>query len=162
MSKNTALEIFTFYILLNGIVSGFAFNSSVCADSTGFDSCWNKADADAISIFKKYCTTGACTDVDNCSTSDANCAAITICVAYTEWINCALNHCWNQVGSPINSQKHLSNRQRYIAASINTWLSKLSRIVQSQISSLLTYRHLMKHQDFVLAILATYLPNTSI
>jgi hypothetical protein len=144
MSKNTALEIFTFYILLNGIVSGFAFNSSVCADSTGFDSCWNKADADAISIFKKYCTTGACTDVD------------------TEWINCALNHCWNQVGSPINSQKHLSNRQRYIAASINTWLSKLSRIVQSQISSLLTYRHLMKHQDFVLAILATYLPNTSI
>lgn len=161
MLKNTAFEILAFYILVNGIVSGFVFNSSVCADPTGFDSCWNKADADAISIFKKYCTTGACTDVDNCSTSDENCAAITICVAYTEWINCALNHCWNRVGAPVSFQKHISNRQRCIAASINTWLSKPFRTVQSQINSLPTYQHLMKHQDFVLAILATYLPSTS-
>ncbi|PMD22762.1 hypothetical protein NA56DRAFT_73956 [Hyaloscypha hepaticicola] len=50
-----------------------------------------------MATFKAHCTNGTCTDVDDCFTSDVACAKLTVCVAYTEWIGCALNHCWNRV-----------------------------------------------------------------
>jgi hypothetical protein len=109
MLKNFLLHGFAIQIFLSTIVTGFAFNSTTCADPPGFDSCWNKASADAISIFKQHCTTGSCMDVDDCFSSDETCAKIAVCVAYTEWINCALNHCWNRVSISASS-KEISDR----------------------------------------------------
>lgn len=97
MFRTILLRALALQFAFRSAVSAFAFNSSVCVDPTGYDSCWNKANSDAMSIFKKYCTNGICTDVDDCFTPDETCAKITTCIAYTEWINCALNHCWNRV-----------------------------------------------------------------
>ncbi|KAE9377378.1 hypothetical protein N431DRAFT_436607 [Stipitochalara longipes BDJ] len=83
--------------MLQGVLSEPLFISSVCVDPPGFDSCWNTATADAISLFKDHCTNGTCTGVDDCFSPDETCAKIATCVAYTEWISCALNHCWNRV-----------------------------------------------------------------
>ena len=100
MLKNILFRLFAFQIVLAKVVSAFAFNSSRCADPPGFDSCWNRADANAIATFKAHCTNGTCTGVNDCFTSDVACAKLTVCVAYTEWIGCALNHCWNRVSNP--------------------------------------------------------------
>lgn len=97
------IHVLALGFLFTTVVSGFAFNSSTCSDPPGFDSCWNQATSDAISLFKHHCnsTSGSCADVDECFSPDETCAKITVCTAYTEWINCALNHCWNRVSMPI-------------------------------------------------------------
>ncbi|KUJ10410.1 uncharacterized protein LY89DRAFT_723631 [Mollisia scopiformis] len=97
-------KMFTKYILLLALLNHvsislgqLAMTSEGCADPSGFDSCWTAATNEATSLFAKYCTTGECTDENNCYTPDAVCAETTTCIAYTQWINCALSTCWNRV-----------------------------------------------------------------
>ena len=125
------------------------FNSSVCVDPPGFDSCWNAATADAVSLFENHCTNGTCTDVDDCFSPDETCAKVATCVAYTEWISCALNHCWNRVSVPI-LYTDKPDRSRCTIASINTLPSEPCETVQLPISCLLISHHLPGLQELVL------------
>ncbi|KAN0117882.1 hypothetical protein V8E51_003859 [Hyaloscypha variabilis] len=97
MFKNILLYAFVLQFGLKVVASASLFNSSVCVDPPGFDSCWNTATANAISLFKDHCTNGTCADVDDCFSPDETCAKAATCVAYTEWISCALDRCWNRV-----------------------------------------------------------------
>jgi hypothetical protein len=68
MLSKIPLHLFANQILFNTAASGFTFAFIGCANPPGFDSCWNKASADAISIFKAHYKNGTCTDVDYCFT----------------------------------------------------------------------------------------------
>ncbi len=69
-----------------------------CADTSGFNSCWNNALSDAQSCYQRNCQgEGTCTSEADCTSSNANCVQICSCQAYSNMINCALTSCWNMV-----------------------------------------------------------------
>lgn len=93
-----------FYSLssLSTIYASFNFDSSGCVNPSGFNSCWSTATS-AISVcWTKYCegdTGETCTDFFGCQSSSSTCTNACFCVMYTSLISCALDYCWNEVGS---------------------------------------------------------------
>jgi len=69
-----------------------------CVDSSGFNTCWFKATSEAETCYQNSCSgEGACSDENDCASSNLDCVTACVTVAYEGWINCTLSSCWNQV-----------------------------------------------------------------
>ncbi|OBT78538.1 hypothetical protein VF21_00921 [Pseudogymnoascus sp. 05NY08] len=84
-----------------------------CADTAGFNTCWNNALNAAQMCYQHNCAgQGTCNDENDCTSSNPNCVGSCTCVAYEMMVQCALTSCWNMVTSC-----HYQNLA--VAASIN-------------------------------------------
>jgi hypothetical protein len=80
--------------------SSFNFSSAGCVNPSGFDSCWTTTTTAITNCWTDYCegaSGGTCSDFFGCESTSSRCTNACICVMYAEYINCALNTCWNQV-----------------------------------------------------------------
>jgi hypothetical protein len=81
----------------------FTYNSTGCASSSDFDTCWTTANNDLTTCWANHCegSTGqTCTDFTGCISTSSMCTNACFCVLYANLINCALTNCWNQVSTP--------------------------------------------------------------
>jgi hypothetical protein len=62
------------------------FESSICPDPQGFESCYKTA----------YETWAACVS-DNCADQDSDCVNLCTCIENLDKLDCAGQSCWNQV-----------------------------------------------------------------
>lgn len=76
------------------------FDANTCADPSGFKTCIANVNTNANTCFNKTCKTGTCTGPFNCTSTDQNCVSSCVCSAYSQWINCAAERCWNRVCNP--------------------------------------------------------------
>lgn len=71
-----------------------------CADTAGFNTCWNNALNAAQMCYQHNCAgQGTCDNENDCTSSNPNCVGSCTCVAYEMMVQCALTSCWNMVGA---------------------------------------------------------------
>lgn len=72
-----------------------------CADASGYNSCYQQALSSAQTCYQQNCEgEGTCTSENDCTSSNPDCVSDCSCIAYSDMIQCAVTHCWNQVYSP--------------------------------------------------------------
>ena len=64
------------------------FDSDVCADPKGMESCYDDADA----------AWADCVDT-NCQDQNIDCNNVCSCIRTENYVNCAVTHCWNEAYS---------------------------------------------------------------
>ena len=100
------IPIFTGILFLASLHSkhasrSFNFSSTGCVNSTGFESCWSTVTKAVTSCRLDYCPGGGvneCSDLFACPSNSSICTDQCMCSMYSSYINCALEHCWNEVG----------------------------------------------------------------
>lgn len=69
-----------------------------CADTSGFNTCWNNALSTAQECYQQHCEgEGTCDSENDCTSSNGDCVQVCSCLAYAQMINCAITSCWNMV-----------------------------------------------------------------
>jgi hypothetical protein len=120
------IPIFTGILFLAAIHSNhgsqsFSFNSAGCVNATGFESCWSTVTKAVTSCRLDYCPGGGvneCSDLFTCPSNSSSCTDQCMCNMYSSYINCALEHCWNEVG---NFWNIIENFQAWHAAHVEVY-----------------------------------------